>query len=187
MSEHGSSHINQNRNVLMQELDRFNGVVVCATNLFQNYDEALVRRIAAHIPVNLPNKEMRVSIFKLHIPVAADAATTRLSNVDFDALAESSLGLSGGDILNVCFNAMVASSVDPNPDNWRLTQEILLAEIVKVKTAKEAQRGRKASADKVRVKIPDTSSAPPLPVVSTATSQLAVDIVDSSELSPTTL
>jgi hypothetical protein len=33
----------------MQELDRFDGVVIVTTNLFENYDPALLRRIQRHI------------------------------------------------------------------------------------------------------------------------------------------
>jgi SpoVK/Ycf46/Vps4 family AAA+-type ATPase len=43
-----STSINQNRNCLMQELDRFDGVVIVTTNLFENYDPALLRRIRFH-------------------------------------------------------------------------------------------------------------------------------------------
>ena len=38
IGESCATSINQNRNVLMQELDRFNGVVIVTTNLFGNYD-----------------------------------------------------------------------------------------------------------------------------------------------------
>jgi ATP-dependent 26S proteasome regulatory subunit len=40
-----STSINQDRNCLMQELDRFEGVVVMTTNLFGNYDDSLLRRV----------------------------------------------------------------------------------------------------------------------------------------------
>ena len=60
--------INQNRNTLMQELDRFDGVVIVTTNLFENYDPALLRRIARHIKFRLPNASMRRELFTLHLP-----------------------------------------------------------------------------------------------------------------------
>ncbi|MCX6840241.1 MAG: hypothetical protein NTX35_20870 [Verrucomicrobia bacterium] len=62
---------------------------------------------------------------------------------DYAVLAELSKGLSGGDILNVCVNAIHAGSVDPNPERWRLTQEMLEREIAKVKKAKEEHSGEK--------------------------------------------
>jgi ATP-dependent 26S proteasome regulatory subunit len=54
-----SSSISQNRNTLMQELDRFDGVVIVTTNLFENKDPALLRRIQRHIHFRLPNAYMR--------------------------------------------------------------------------------------------------------------------------------
>jgi hypothetical protein len=58
-------------------------------------------------------------------------------------LAELSKGLSGGDILNICLNAIYAGSTDPNPERWRVTQEILEKQIAKVKRAKAEHSGEK--------------------------------------------
>jgi ATP-dependent 26S proteasome regulatory subunit len=63
-----STSINQNRNCLMQELDRFDGVVIVTTNLFENYDPALLRRIQRHIKFRLPDASMRRELFALHLP-----------------------------------------------------------------------------------------------------------------------
>ena len=54
IGESCATSINQNRNVLMQELDRFNGVVIVTTNLFGNYDPALLRRISPSHQVPAP-------------------------------------------------------------------------------------------------------------------------------------
>ncbi len=59
-----STSINQNRNCLMQELDRFDGVVIVTTNLFKNYDPALQR----HIKFRMPYASMRRELFALHLP-----------------------------------------------------------------------------------------------------------------------
>ena len=53
-----STSINQNSNTLMQELDRFDGMVIVTTNLFKNYDPALLRRIQRHIHFKLPDEAM---------------------------------------------------------------------------------------------------------------------------------
>ena len=58
-----STIINQNRNTLMQELDRLDGVVIVTTNRFENYDPALLRRIQRHIHFHLPNASMRRELF----------------------------------------------------------------------------------------------------------------------------
>ena len=135
IGESCSTSINQNRNCLMQELDRFGGVVVMTTNLFGNYDEAILRRIARHIEFALPNVEMRERLFRAHLPNA------ELVPSDLRQAAIKARGFSGGDILNACLNAMLAASADPIPDNWQLSEAALLAEIAKIESGKSAHSG----------------------------------------------
>jgi ATP-dependent 26S proteasome regulatory subunit len=125
-----STSINQNRNCLMQELDRFDGVVIVTTNLFENYDPALLRRIQSHIKFRVPNASMRRELFALHLP------NPERVRADYAALAELSRGLSGGDILNICLNAIYAGSTDANPQRWLVTQAMIEAEIAKARKAK---------------------------------------------------
>jgi ATP-dependent 26S proteasome regulatory subunit len=135
IGESCSTSINQNRNCLMQELDRFGGVVVMTTNLFGNYNEAILRRIARHIEFALPNVEMRERLFRAHLPNA------ELVPFDLRQAAIKARGFSGGDILNACLNAMLADSADPIPDNWQLSEAALLAEIAKIQSGKAAHSG----------------------------------------------
>ena len=58
-------------------------------------------------------------------------------------LAEQSGGLSGGDILNICLNAIHAGSRDPDPAKWLMTEAMLLQEIKRAKAAKEKHAGRR--------------------------------------------
>jgi SpoVK/Ycf46/Vps4 family AAA+-type ATPase len=135
-----STSINQNRNTLMQELDRFDGVVIVTTNLFENYDPALLRRIQRHIHFRLPNASMRRELFALHLP------NPDRVRADYAVLAELSRGLSGGDIVNICVNAIHAGSVDVDPAKWAVTQGMLEREIAKVKKAKAEHSGEKEGA-----------------------------------------
>ena len=41
-------------NVLLQELERFNGVVIFATNVASNFDPAFERRIRTHVLFEMP-------------------------------------------------------------------------------------------------------------------------------------
>lgn len=136
MDQAYASSVNQNRNTLMQELDRFNGVVVMTTNLFKNYDEAILRRVAQHVEFKLPNAEMREKILKLHITNA-----DRVKEVDYKALTDFTEGFSGGDMLNLWENSRDQASLDENPDNWFITQEIFMSEAKKLKEAKKHHKG----------------------------------------------
>ena len=128
-----STSINQNRNILMQEIDRFQGVVLFATNLFGNYDEALLRRISQHIEFTLPNEEMRFKLFQQHIP----KEVFQDKDVNLSFIAKDSKGLSGGDIKNVCINAIISAALS-NPQI--LKQDDLLKELDKVKNSKSKHK-----------------------------------------------
>lgn len=139
MNESCATSINQNRNVLMQELDRFNSVVIVTTNLFGNYDEALLRRISKHVEFKLPNRAMRRKLFELHLP------NMDRVEADLDVVAKASTGLSGGDILNVCVNAIFAGSAHEDPEQWKVTDLLLLEQVEKVKNTKAAHRGQEGN------------------------------------------
>jgi hypothetical protein len=104
---------------------------------FDNYDPALLRRIQRHIHFRLPNVSMRRELFALHLP------NPERVEADHAALAGLSKGLSGGDILNVCVNAIYAGSVDSDPERWVVTQAMLEREIGKAKKAKAEHSGEK--------------------------------------------
>ena len=88
-------------NVLLRELETFNGIVIFATNLAANFDPAFERRIRAHVLFEIPGPEERARIWELQIhpkktPLAPD--------VDFRRLA-ARYTLSGGDIKNAVLKA----------------------------------------------------------------------------------
>lgn len=102
-ADHG---VNVSRAVMLKELDSFEGVVVFATNLARNYDQAFVRRILQHIHVPLPDVETRVRIWQQMVPQKAPGR----SNLDWNRLAQDSDGLAGGDILN-CVRVALTDAV----------------------------------------------------------------------------
>ena len=85
-----------------------------------------------------PNASMRRELFALHLP------NPERVRADYAVLAELSKGLSGGDILNICLNAIYAGSVDPNPERWVVTQAMIEAEIAKARKAKAEHSGERA-------------------------------------------
>lgn len=97
-SDHG---VNVSRSVMLLQLDKFDGVVIFATNLAKNYDGAFVRRILAHIEFELPDKECRIKLWKYLLP--KEVPITK--DVNLEWLANESEELAGGDILNVVIAA----------------------------------------------------------------------------------
>lgn len=64
-------------NVLLQELERFNGVVIFATNLAANFDPAFERRIRTHVLFEMPGPAEREQIWRVQMhptlrPLAPD-------------------------------------------------------------------------------------------------------------------
>jgi SpoVK/Ycf46/Vps4 family AAA+-type ATPase len=99
-------------NVLLHELEAFNGIVIFATNLAANFDPAFERRIRTHVLFEMPGVEERARIWQLQLhpkktPVAQD--------VDFRQLAER-YTMSGGDIKNAVIKAAAAAAAEPGPD-----------------------------------------------------------------------
>jgi hypothetical protein len=119
----------------MQELNRFDGMVIVSTNLFQNYAPVLPCRIQRHIHFRLPNASMHGEFFSHQFP------NPQRAKADDAVLATQSRGLSGGDILNTCVNSIHAVSVDADPATWAVTQAILEWEIAKVKKRRRSTRG----------------------------------------------
>ena len=72
-------------NVLLHELESFDGVVIFATNLAANMDPAFERRIRTHILFDMPNAEERERIWRVQLHARK---TPLADDVDFKALAE---------------------------------------------------------------------------------------------------
>jgi ATP-dependent 26S proteasome regulatory subunit len=97
--------VNVSRSTLLLQLDSFEGVVLFATNLASNYDPAFVRRILAHVHFPLPDEPALARLWAYHLP----AQLPRDPDVTPEALACRSVGLSGGDVLNVVILAAAAA------------------------------------------------------------------------------
>ncbi len=107
-------------NVLLKELEAFNGVVIFATNLAANFDPAFARRVRTHVLFEMPGPDEREQIWRVQVhplktPLAPD--------VDFRALAERFAG-SGGDIKNAVLKAAVAAAAEPGPDDAKAIRQV---------------------------------------------------------------
>ena len=99
-------------NVLLRELEAFNGIVIFATNLAANFDPAFERRIRTHVLFDMPGVEERSRIWELQIH---PKKTPLGSDVDFRELAKR-YAMSGGDIKNAVIKAAAAAAGEPGSD-----------------------------------------------------------------------
>src|ERR1700737_423988 len=102
-------------NVLLRELEAFNGVVIFATNLAANFDPAFERRIRTHVRFEMPGVEEREKIWKVQIH---PNKTPLADDVDFRLLAER-FPMSGGDIKNAVLKGAHAAAAEPGPEKGR--------------------------------------------------------------------
>ena len=123
--------------VLLQELERYNGVVIFATNLAANFDPAFERRIRTHVLFEMPGETEREQIWRVQLhPVRTPVA----DDVDFGALARR-YEVSGGDIRNAVLKAALAAAAEPGPDSTkRIHQRHFEAGMEDVVAAKKVMR-----------------------------------------------
>jgi SpoVK/Ycf46/Vps4 family AAA+-type ATPase len=134
---HGSQReSNTTVNVLLQELERFDGVVIFATNLAANFDPAFERRIRTHVLFELPDADAREEIWKVQL----HERTPLADDVDFRALADR-YEVSGGDIRNAVLKAALAAAAEEGPDERkRIHQRHFLGAMEEVLQAKTVMK-----------------------------------------------
>jgi SpoVK/Ycf46/Vps4 family AAA+-type ATPase len=124
-------------NVLLKELETFNGVVIFATNLAVNFDPAFERRIRTHVLFDMPGVDEREQIWRVQVH---PRLTPLASDVNFRLLAEQ-YGASGGDIRNAVLKAAMAAAGEPGRDaSKQIHQRHLEEGIREVVAAKKVMR-----------------------------------------------
>jgi len=98
---------------LLQRLERYEGIVVLATNFEKNLDEAFLRRIHTRIDFVLPGEAERLAIWKLNLPAAAP-----IGDVDLPALAKN-FQLSGASIRNAAVHGAFLASAEGSKIDMR--------------------------------------------------------------------
>jgi len=95
-SSSNDRHANQEVSYLLQRVEDFPGVVILATNLKANIDEAFARRFQTSIYFSLPDAEQRLLLWQGYFK----GKCILQDNVDLERIAEN-YELSGGAIANV--------------------------------------------------------------------------------------
>jgi SpoVK/Ycf46/Vps4 family AAA+-type ATPase len=106
--------VNSFRSTLLIELEKFEGIVIFATNFAENYDKAFENRITHHIYFPLPDSEMREKLWEKHlvnqIPLKEERTELIKKAVDH------SIGLSGRDIRTILRLAIPKALIESEPD-----------------------------------------------------------------------
>ncbi len=93
-------YANLETNYLLQKMEEHEGIIILATNLSKNMDEAFLRRMHFTVEFPFPDERHRELIWKKTFPERAPLS----DDIDFKFLAER-LKLSGGNIKNIALTA----------------------------------------------------------------------------------
>jgi SpoVK/Ycf46/Vps4 family AAA+-type ATPase len=107
VSDAHDRYANIETSFLLQKMEEYQGVVVLATNLSENMDEAFTRRIRFLVEFPFPDEEQRLRIWKAHLPGEAPVS----DDVDYVYLARE-FKVSGGNIRNITLSAAFLAASD---------------------------------------------------------------------------
>ena len=122
---------------LLQRLERYDGMVVLATNLQRNIDPAFLRRISVAIDFVAPEESERRQIWSRAFPPTAPVA-----DLDLDFLARQ-FKITGGVISNAALGAAFLAAAEDSPITMRhavLSVKREFQKLGRLRTAKEFDR-----------------------------------------------
>jgi SpoVK/Ycf46/Vps4 family AAA+-type ATPase len=89
---------NQMQNIFLEQIERFEGILIATTNLLENIDKAFSRRFNFKIEFKKPDATQRLRLWQLMLPEGADYEE------GFDVHVLSNAPLTGGQIELVIHN-----------------------------------------------------------------------------------
>lgn len=103
---------NQMQNIFLEQIERFNGILIATTNLLESFDSAFSRRFNYKIEFKRPNKAQREQLWLHHLP----------HNAEFENLGRKELShilaeydLSGGQIALIVKNTAYKVATKKHP------------------------------------------------------------------------
>ncbi|MDZ7817931.1 MAG: ATP-binding protein [Aliarcobacter sp.] len=100
---------NQMQNIFLEQIERFDGILIATTNLLENLDKAFSRRFNYKIEFVKPNKTQRLDLWKKLLP------STLPLDKDFDIEELAKYELTGGQIELVIKNTAYKIAVSDEP------------------------------------------------------------------------
>jgi hypothetical protein len=107
VSDAHDRYANIETSYLLQKLEEHDGVVILASNLRANLDDAFTRRIRCVVEFPFPDEAARRRIWQSHFPAQAPLA----DDVDLDYLARA-FPVAGGNISNIAVGAAFLAAAD---------------------------------------------------------------------------
>ena len=99
--------INSLRSQMLMQLEVFNGVVIFATNLLENYDKAFESRIIKNVEFELPDEQLRKELIKKMIPSKVAKEENLFDNDFLNELCNLIEGFSPREIKNLSLEVLI--------------------------------------------------------------------------------
>jgi len=115
---------NQMQNIFLEQIERFDGILIATTNLLETIDSAFSRRFNYKVEFKKPNKAQRLELWEKMLPKNAEYEK------DFDINKLTNYELTGGQINLIIKNTAYKIAIQENPI-WSL--DALIEEIKKEK------------------------------------------------------
>lgn len=154
VSSSSDQAVNSLRSQLLILLENFNGVVIFATNLVNNYDRAFESRILKHINFTLPDNKLRIELIKRSIPKKLPFENNiGLTELELGYLSDITEGFSGREIKNAVLDALTNAITRriASYQDFKKSFELAKTNKLKLKTASKNQSIQHLDlADKIR-------------------------------------
>jgi AAA+ superfamily predicted ATPase len=121
---------------LLQKVEEYEGIVILATNLSKNIDDAFRRRLHHSVEFPFPDADYRERIWRGAFP----AETPLASDIEFNFLARQ-FELAGGNIRNIALaGAFLAAEAQSGATSSTRRKKVVTMQHVIVATARELQK-----------------------------------------------
>ena len=120
------------QNILLQELENFEGIFIATTNLLGNLDEAFNRRFLYKLQLNKPEYETRKKIIKSLLP--------HLTNYEINELAKD-YELSGGQLENIYRKSEMQSILKGSYPEFSELKKMIEQELISNKVSRIEIKG----------------------------------------------
>ncbi len=100
VNDSNDKYANAETAYLLQKIEEYRGISILATNFFNNFDQAFVRRLTYAVHLESPNEAERLELWTSILP----KETPMAKNIDFKFLADS-FELSGSNIKAILYSA----------------------------------------------------------------------------------
>lgn len=109
------------QNIILEEMENFEGILIATTNLTNNFDSAFERRFLFKLEFKKPNTSVKAQIWKLKLPTLSESECQTLASLhDF----------SGGQMENIARKAEISEVIHGTVVDFNQIQDFCHEEIL---------------------------------------------------------